>query len=253
MIEFRNVSKVYETTTALNNLDLTIESGEIVGLIGHNGAGKSTTIKSLVSVINPTHGQIFVDGLDLSEHRLAIKKRIGYVADSPDLFLRMSADEFWDLIASAYELTQDEKEVRLNQLMTLFDLVEHRYQVIESFSHGMRQKVFVIGALLPNPDIWVLDEPLTGLDPQAAFDLKELMRQHADQGNTVIFSTHVLEVAEQICDRIAILKKGQLIYFGTIEELKTVNPDKDLEAIYLEMAGRQSEVAHPEEEVAHEV
>ncbi|MGT2785684.1 ABC transporter ATP-binding protein [Streptococcus merionis] len=255
MIEFKEVTKVYGDKTALNQLNLAIESGEIVGLIGHNGAGKSTTIKSLVSVINPTSGTILVDGADLADSRLSIKKRIGYVADSPDLFLRMSADEFWDLIASAYELTQEQKESQLSRLMSLFDLTENRYQTIESFSHGMRQKVFLIGALLPNPDIWVLDEPMTGLDPQAAFDLKELMRKHADEGNTVIFSTHVLEVAEQICDRIAILKKGELIYFGTIAELKALHPDKPLESIYLGMAGREAESGTQVavEEVGHEV
>lgn len=255
MIEFHGVTKVYGDKKALNNLDLSIASGEIVGLIGHNGAGKSTTIKSLVSVINPTSGSIVVDGKNLAEDRLAIKKRIGYVADSPDLFLRMSADEFWNLIASAYELTQEQKESQLANLLNLFDLTENRYQTIESFSHGMRQKVFLIGALLPNPDIWVLDEPMTGLDPQAAFDLKELMRQHADEGNTVIFSTHVLEVAEQICDRIAILKKGELIYFGTIAELKALHPDKPLESIYLGMAGREATTETPivTEEVSHEV
>ncbi|MET3558636.1 ABC-2 type transport system ATP-binding protein [Streptococcus rupicaprae] len=254
MIEFHGVTKVYDDKVALDQLNLTIKSGEIVGLIGHNGAGKSTTIKSLVSIINPTSGTITVDGLNLAENRLAIKKRIGYVADSPDLFLRLSADEFWDLIASSYGLSLEEKETQLNRFMDLFDLTENRYQTIESFSHGMRQKVFLIGALLPNPDIWVLDEPMTGLDPQAAFDLKGLMRQHADEGNTVIFSTHVLEVAEQICDRIAILKKGQLIYFGTIAELKALHPDKPLETIYLGMAGREAESAPvaPVEEVAHE-
>ncbi|MGT2667664.1 ABC transporter ATP-binding protein [Streptococcus rifensis] len=255
MIEFHGVTKVYGDKTALNQLHLAIDSGEIVGLIGHNGAGKSTTIKSLVSVINPTSGTIKVDGLELSENRLAIKKRIGYVADSPDLFLRMSADEFWDLIASSYGLSLEEKETQLNRFMDLFDLTENRYQTIESFSHGMRQKVFLIGALLPNPDIWVLDEPMTGLDPQAAFDLKELMRQHANEGNTVIFSTHVLEVAEQICDRIAILKKGELIYFGTIAELKALHPDKPLESIYLAMAGREAATETPvvPEEVSHEI
>lgn len=243
MIEFQHVSKIYDKKTALSNLDLTIQSGEIVGLIGHNGAGKSTTIKSLVSVINPSSGQILVDGQELSTHRLEIKKKIGYVADSPDLFLRLTANEFWELIASAYEMEKGQIEERLTELLRIFDFVDHRYEVIDSFSHGMRQKVFVIGALLPDPDIWVLDEPLTGLDPQAAFDLKQMMREHADKGNTVLFSTHVLEVAEQLCDRIAILKKGHLIFFGTIAELKAQHPEQSLETIYLNMAGRKEEVS----------
>ena len=218
MIEFRDVTKDYDGKLALNHLNLTLESGEIVGLIGHNGAGKSTTIKSLVSVINPTQGQIFVDGKELSS-------------------------EFWELVATSYDMTTAEVEARLGELLAIFDFASHRYEVIESFSHGMRQKVFVIGALLSDPDIWVLDEPLTGLDPQAAFDLKQMMREHANKGNTVLFSTHVLEVAEQLCDKIAILKKGELIFYGTVEDLKAQHPDQSLETIYLGLAGRREEVS----------
>ena len=243
MIEFRDVTKDYDGKLALNHLNLTLESGEIVGLIGHNGAGKSTTIKSLVSVINPTQGQIFVDGKELSSNRLEIKKKIGYVADSPDLFLRLTANEFWELVATSYDMTTAEVEARLGELLAIFDFASHRYEVIESFSPGMRQKVFVIGALLSDPDIWVLDEPLTGLDPQAAFDLKQMMREHANKGNTVLFSTHVLEVAEQLCDKIAILKKGELIFYGTVEDLKAQHPDQSLETIYLGLAGRREEVS----------
>ena len=243
MIEFRDVTKDYDGKLALNHLNLTLESGEIVGLIGHNGAGKSTTIKSLVSVINPTQGQIFVDGKELSTNRLEIKKKIGYVADSPDLFLRLTANEFWELVATSYDMTTAEVEARLGELLAIFDFASHRYEVIESFSHGMRQKVFVIGALLSDPNIWVLDEPLTGLDPQAAFDLKQMMREHANKGNTVLFSTHVLEVAEQLCDKIAILKKGELIFYGTVEDLKAQHPDQSLETIYLGLAGRREEVS----------
>ena len=228
MIEFKDVTKVYEGAVALNQLNLTLQSGEIVGLIGHNGAGKSTTIKSLVSVINPSSGQIFVDGKELSSNRLEIKKKIGYVADSPDLFLRLTANEFWELVATSYDMTNAEVEERLGNLLHIFDFGSHRYEVIDSFSHGMRQKVF---------------EPLTGLDPQAAFDLKQMMREHADKGNTVLFSTHVLEVAEQLCDKVAILKKGKLIFYGTIEELKGQHPEQSLETIYLGLAGRREEVS----------
>ena len=243
MIEFQGVTKDYDGQLALNHLNLTIEDGQIVGLIGHNGAGKSTTIKSLVSVITPTTGRILVDGKDLYSNRLEIKKKIGYVADSPDLFLRLTANEFWELVATSYDMNQQECDDRLAQLLHLFDFASHRYEVIESFSHGMRQKVFVIGALLSDPDIWVLDEPMTGLDPQASYDLKQMMREHADKGNTVIFSTHVLEVAEQLCDKIAILKKGNLIFYGTIEELKGQHPEQSLESIYLGLAGRREEVS----------
>lgn len=241
MIEFKNVSKFYGNIKALKNFNLTVNNGEILGLIGHNGAGKSTVIKSLVSVINPTEGKIVVDGMSLKENRVAIKEKIGYVSDSPNLFLKLSAMDYWDFIGGAYGLSDKDKDNRIKELLKIFDLGNAIFQSIESFSHGMRQKVFLIGALLANPSIWVLDEPMTGLDPQASFDLKELMRTHADKGNTVIFSTHVLQVAEQICDRIAILKKGELIYIGTIEDLKEVHPEQSLERIYLDVAGRKEE------------
>ena len=197
MITFHGVTKDYDGHIALNHLDLTIEDGQIVGLIGHNGAGKSTTIKSLVSVITPTTGTIEVDGQDLYSHRLAIKKKIGYVADSPDLFLRLTANEFWELVATSYDMSQKDCDQRLEELLTIFDFQSHR--------------------------------------------LKQMMRQHADRGKTVIFSTHVLEVAEQLCDKIAILKKGNLIFYGTIEELKSQHPEQSLESIYLSLAGRKEE------------
>lgn len=241
MIEFKNVSKFYGNIKALKNFNLTVNNGEILGLIGHNGAGKSTVIKSLVSVINPTEGEIVVDGMSLKENRVAVKEKIGYVSDSPNLFLKLSAMDYWDFIGGAYGLSDKDKDNRIKELLKIFDLGDAIFQSIESFSHGMRQKVFLIGALLANPSIWVLDEPMTGLDPEASFDLKELMRTHADKGNTVIFSTHVLQVAEQICDRIAILKKGELIYIGTIEDLKEVHPEQSLERIYLDVAGRKEE------------
>lgn len=250
MIEFKTVSKSYNSKQALKEVSFTIRSGEIFGLIGHNGAGKSTAIKSLVSIIEPSKGTILVDGENIATNRLAIKKKIGYVPDSPDMFLRLSAMEYWDLIAVAYEIPEEEKDKQLLKLMNLFDMVENQASIISSFSHGMRQKTFVIGALLSDPEIWVLDEPMTGLDPQAAYDLKELMRQHAAKGNIVLFSTHVLEVAQQICDHIAILKNGEILYDGTVEELQAENEDQSLETIYLKMAGRTpAEEEQPNSEI----
>lgn len=241
MIEFREVTKKYGSKTALNHINLEIERGEIFGIIGHNGAGKSTAIKCLTSIINPTSGEIIVDGQKLSENRLAIKKKIGYVADSPDIFLRLKASEYWDLMAIAYDISKEDYQSRLDKFLNLFNMVEHRDEMIETFSHGMRQKTFLIGALLANPDIWVLDEPMTGLDPQASYDLKEMMKAHAAEGNIVLFSTHVLEVAEELCDRIGILRQGNIISVGTIEELRQQYPDQSLETIYLKMAGREAE------------
>lgn len=238
MIEFKNVSKSYATKQALKDVSFTIQPGEIFGLIGHNGAGKSTAIKSLVSIIDPSKGSILIDEENIAANRLAVKKKIGYVPDSPDMFLRLTAMEYWDLIAVAYEIPEEEKNKQLLKLMNLFDMTENQTSLISSFSHGMRQKTFIIGALLSDPKIWVLDEPMTGLDPQASYDLKELMRQHAAEGNTVLFSTHVLEVAQQLCDHIAILKNGEILYDGTVETLQAENEDQSLETIYLKMAGR---------------
>lgn len=239
MIEIENLTKNYGTTTALKNLNLVIPEGQIFGFLGHNGAGKSTTIKCLTSIIEATSGDIFVDGLSLAANRLSIKKRIGYVPDTPDIFLQLSANEYWNLIASAFELSEQEKNQQVANLTKLFDIEGKENQTIESFSHGMRQKVIVIGALLSNPDIWILDEPLQGLDPQASYDLKSLMKAHAAQGKTVIFSTHALEVAQQLCDQLAILKAGELIYTGTVDALLESADDASLESVYLKMAGRQ--------------
>lgn len=247
MIEFKRVSKKYGEKKALKEVSFTIQPGEIFGLIGHNGAGKSTTIKSLVSIIEPTEGEIWIDGERLEENRLAMKKKMGYVPDSPDMFLRLTAAEYWNLIAVAYEISAESKQKQLESLVTLFDMTEHQNEVIASFSHGMRQKTFVIGALLPNPKIWVLDEPMTGLDPQASYDLKELMKQHAAEGNIVLFSTHVLEVAQQLCNHIAILKKGEVLYDGTIQDLLEQNENESLEETYLKLAGRQDEKVRMEE------
>ncbi|EOL49328.1 ABC transporter ATP-binding protein [Enterococcus caccae] len=241
MIELVGVSKNYGTKQALKGLNLTIKQGEIFGFLGHNGAGKSTTIKSLVSIIQPSSGSIKVDGLELSENRQAIKQKIAYVPDTPDIFLQLTAGEYWDLIGAAYELDETQKQTRLSELASLFDMLSHQDETLASFSHGMRQKTIIIGALLPDPDVWILDEPLQGLDPQAAFDLKQMMKAHAAKGKTVIFSTHALDTAQQLCDQLAILKKGELIYNGSVDNLLAQSPDESLEAIYLKMAGRQSD------------
>ncbi|WP_125708255.1 ABC transporter ATP-binding protein [Companilactobacillus zhongbaensis] len=238
MIEITNLSKNYGTKKALQNLNLKIEPGKIFGFLGHNGAGKSTTIKTLVSIHNPTSGTVTVDGLDLAEHRQEIKRKIAYVPDTPDIFLQLSATEYWDLLVAAYQLDRDAVQSRLQKLITLFDMNFHVDETLSSFSHGMRQKAILIGALMTDPDIWILDEPMQGLDPQAAFDLKKLMQDHAQKGKTVIFSTHNLDTAEQLCDELAILKKGQLIYNGSVQDLLNQHENKTLEQVYLEMAGR---------------
>lgn len=240
MINIENVTKKYGNKTALNNLSLEIKDGEIFGLLGHNGAGKSTTIKSLVSIINPTSGKIFIDGMDLESNRIEIKKMIGYVSDSPSAFLKLPAISFWKFIADVYGISPQDREKRLEYLCSVFSLDGRYNETLESFSHGMRQKAFIIAALLSKPKIWILDEPMTGLDPQSAFNLKKLMKKHSEEGNTVIFSTHVLEVAEQLCDRVGILSKGNLIFSGTIKELRELHPGENLESIYLDMVSPEN-------------
>lgn len=240
MIEIEDLSKNYGDKKALEHLNLKIKSGEIFGFLGHNGAGKSTTIKNLVSIIEPTSGSIKVDGLDLQEHRQEVKEKIAYVPDTPDIFLQLTAAEYWDLLTSAYSLSVADVQQRRQELVALFNMSEHVDETLASFSHGMRQKTIIIGALLPDPDIWILDEPMQGLDPQAAYDLKQLMKKHAAKGKTVIFSTHNLDTAQQLCDELAILKKGVLIYNGSVQNLLDQNNDESLEEIYLKMAGRQN-------------
>lgn len=241
MIEFNNVTKVYGTTEALKDVSFTIKNGQIFGLIGHNGAGKSTAIKILVSILNQTEGTVHINGKNLTEYRNEIKQKIGYVADTPNIFLRLKAIEYWELMGTAYDVPRDQYRSRLTYYIDLFDMSGESEETIETFSHGMRQKTFLIGALLANPDIWVLDEPMTGLDPQAAYDLKQLMRKHADAGNIVLFSTHNLENAEELCDEIAILRKGEVLYNGTIQDLQARNENESLETIYLKIAGRDAQ------------
>lgn len=241
MIDITDLSKSYGNKKALQHLTLQIKPGKIFGFLGHNGAGKSTTIKNLVSIIQPTSGSIKVDGLELSEHRQEIKQKIAYVPDTPDIFLQLTATEYWDLLAAAYDLSDDEVKSRRQKLVNLFNMGLHVDETMASFSHGMRQKTVLIGALLSDPDVWILDEPMQGLDPQAAYDLKQLMQAHAKKGKTVIFSTHNLDTAQQLCDELAILKTGELIYNGSVKDLLAQHENESLEEIYLQMAGRQGD------------
>lgn len=249
MIKLENLGHNYGNKQALQKVNLEIKDGEIFGLIGHNGAGKSTAIKSIVSILNFTEGEIVVDGENLKEHRDKIKQKITYVPDSPDMFLKLQAFTYWNFIADVYGISEEDRQKRINRLCNIFDMTDVQGNFIEEFSHGMRQKAFLIGALIPNPKIWILDEPMTGLDPQAAFNLKEMMKEHVAEGNTVIFSTHVLEVAEKLCHRIGILRKGELIFVGTMDELKAKYRGETLEDIYLDMFNRNEVLNSSEEEV----
>lgn len=239
MIEVIHADKFYDQKRALKDVNLTIKNGTVFGLLGHNGAGKSTLIKSLVSAHDLTNGKIKVDGQELTTHRQEIKQKIGYVPDSPDLFLQLTAMEYWRLMIDIYRLNYQDVAAKMQEYIQLFSMEADQNTLISSMSHGMRQKVILIGALTLDPDIWILDEPLTGLDPQSAFELKELIKKHVENGNTVIFSTHILAIAQEVCDELAILKKGEVIYSGTVEDLLASQPGKTLEEIYLSMTGEE--------------
>ena len=239
MIEVIHADKFYDQKQALKDVNLTIKNGTVFGLLGHNGAGKSTLIKSLVSAHDLTKGEIRVDGQELTTHRQEIKQKIGYVPDSPDLFLQLTAMEYWRLMIDIYRINYQDVAAKMQEYIQLFSMEADQNTLISSMSHGMRQKVILIGALTLDPDIWILDEPLTGLDPQSAFELKELIKKHVANGNTVIFSTHILAIAQEVCDELAILKKGEVIYAGTVEDLLASQPGKTLEEIYLSMTGEE--------------
>ena len=235
MIEFKNVSKSYKAgVKALDGLTLTVNDGEIFGFLGPNGAGKSTSIRMLTGILNIDEGNILIDGTDISKDPIEAKKRFGYVSDDPDQFLSLKGIEYLNFMADIYQV-ENRKEI-IEELTKRFEISDALNSRIESYSHGMRQKIIICGCLLHDPQNWILDEPMTGLDPRSSFDLKERMRKHADEGKCVFFSTHVLDVAEKICDRVGIINKGKLLFVGTLEEMrKTFSEDKSLEELFLEI------------------
>lgn len=241
MISFKNVSKVYGgTNKAVDGLTLDIKEGEIFGFLGPNGAGKSTTIKMLTGITPPTEGDIVINGIDVINDPLAAKKEIGYVPDNPDVYLRLKGIEYLDFMADMYSVPGEGRPEKISFLAKAFEMENALGDKILSYSHGMRQKIVLMGALIHNPNAWILDEPMTGLDPKSSFLLKEMMRDHANKGNVVFFSTHVLEVAEKICDRVAIINKGKLLYVGGVEELrKTLGENTSLEDMFLELTANE--------------
>ena len=236
MIEIKNVSKTYNgNIKAIDNLSLKINDGEIVGFIGLNGAGKTTAIKMMTGILQPDIGTIKINGYDIVKDSLKAKQIIGYIADSPDMFLKLTGMEFINFIANIYKVPLDVRKKRIKEFGERFGLSDVLDKPMQSYSHGMRQKIMVVAALVHDPDVWILDEPLIGLDPTSAFELKKMMREHADKGNSVFFSTHVLEVAEKLCDKIAIIDKGKVVFIGTLKELKDKYDKKDLEELFMEV------------------
>ena len=237
MIEIKHVTKVYGGThKAVDNISLTIPTGEIIGFIGPNGAGKTTTIKMITGVLNPDEGEILINGKNIVTQPLEAKKEFGIVPDNADIFLRLKGIEYLNFMADIYEVDSATRKQRIAQLAKTFEMENALNDKILSYSHGMRQKIVIMGVLISDPNVWILDELMTGLDPQSSYSLKQMMKEHAAKGNTVFFSTHVLEVAEKLCDKVAIINAGSIIFFGTLEELQHNHPNCDsLESLFLEV------------------
>lgn len=237
MISINNITKSYNGSyKAVDNLNLEIKDGEIFGLLGPNGAGKTTTIKMITGIIAPTKGDITINNIDINKESVKAKEQFGYVPDSPDMFLRLTGIEYLNFMADVYGVSNEDRKIRIEEMAERFQMSSAIGDKIQTYSHGMRQKIVLIGVLIHKPKVWILDEPLTGLDPKSAFTLKEMMREHANEGNTVLFSTHVLEVAEKVCDKVAIINKGQLIFNGSLDHMRNeFKQNESLEEMFLEM------------------
>ena len=237
MIELRHVTKIYSGShKAVDNINLTIPTGEIIGFIGPNGAGKTTTIKMISGILSPDEGEILINGKNIVTQPFEAKKEFGIVPDNADIFLRLKGIEYLNFMADMYEVDNATRQQRIQELSETFEMQNALNDKILSYSHGMRQKIVIMGVLISDPNVWILDEPMTGLDPQSSYSLKQRMKDHAAKGNTVFFSTHVLEVAEKLCDKVAIINKGSILFFGTLEELKAQHPSCDsLEAVFMEV------------------
>ena len=236
MIKAKELIMIYgRKFRAVDELSFEIKPGEIVGFAGPNGAGKTTAIKMLTGILRPASGRATINGYDLVRNPIEARESFAYVADNPDILLQLTGIEYINYIANLYRVPIEERESRINELADRFDMRESLGRPMKEYSHGMRQKTMVIAALIHNPPAWILDEPMTGLDPTAAYELKQMMKEHAAKGNAVLFSTHVLEVAEKLCDRIIIINHGKSIYQGTVENLENQHPGKDLEQIFIEM------------------
>ena len=232
MVEIKGLCKSYDNKRVVDNLDLTINDGEIYGFIGHNGAGKTTTIKCLIGILSFESGEILIDGLSIKDKPIECKRKIAYIPDNPDLYNYMSGVDYLNFIGDVFNVANEERVKRIDKYAGIFELTDSLANPISSYSHGMRQKLAIIAAWLHEPDLIVMDEPFVGLDPKASHDLKMMMREFCDNGGSIFFSTHVLEVAEKLCDKVAIIKQGELIKSGTMEEVKG---DSSLESVFLEL------------------
>ena len=232
MLKIQNLTKKYDDKKAVDGLSLHIRAGELYGFIGHNGAGKTTTLKACCGILGFEEGEIFVDGVSVKENPLACKKKIAYIPDDPKLYAFMKGIQYLHFVGDIFEVPSDIRQARIRKYADAFELTEALAQPIASYSHGMKQKLAVISALLHEPKLLIMDEPFVGLDPKASHTLKGMMRELCEKGGAIFFSTHVLEVAEKLCDKIAIIKGGKLIKAGTMDEVKG---DTSLENVFLEL------------------
>ncbi|MCR5542365.1 MAG: ABC transporter ATP-binding protein [Ruminococcus sp.] len=234
ILEIKGYTKVYgEGKKAADNVSLTVESGDIYGFIGHNGAGKSTTIRAVVGVLDFTEGDIFIDGHSVKTDSLECKKITAYIPDNPDLYENLTGIQYLDFISDVFGISASDRQKRIKDFADRFEITDSLGDLISSYSHGMKQKLAIISALIHNPKLMVLDEPFVGLDPKAAFTLKQIMHEICEKGTAIFFSTHVLDVAEKLCNKVAIIKQGRLISQGTMEELTRGG---SLEDVFLEVA-----------------
>ena len=237
LVEVKNLTKIYgKEFKAVDNISFHAEKGEVIGFVGDNGAGKTTVIKCLTGILPSDGGTISVCG-NIVGDGIESKQCIGYTADNPDFMLRLTCREYLEFLADIYELDETVRDENIERLTKKFEIEDILSNRLDACSHGTRQKIMVTGALIHNPPVWILDEPMTGLDPQSAFRLKKMIREHAEKGNCVLFSTHVLDTAEEICDKIIIIRKGKVVCFDTVENLKKKYGGLSLEASYLNIVG----------------
>jgi ABC-2 type transport system ATP-binding protein len=237
MLKIEHLTKTYGDKKAVDDLSIHIHPGEIYGFIGHNGAGKTTTIKACCGILQFDAGEIYIDGVSVKENPLECKRKLAYIPDNPDLYEFLPGIKYLNFIADVFQVPKDAREARIKKYAEVFDLTGDLAQPISAYSHGMKQKLAVIAALLHEPKLIIMDEPFVGLDPTAAYQLKSIMHELCDRGGAIFFSTHVLEVAEKLCDKVAIIKNGRLISAGTMEEVKG---DQSLEEVFLELEGEKN-------------
>lgn len=239
LLTIQNLTKRYDGF-ALSDVSLTVPRGSVVGFVGSNGAGKTTTIKMLTGILEPDSGVVTLNGVDITRDPIQAKRMFGYVPDTFDMYERLTGMEYLRFMGDIYGVDARKRKEHIDRYLELFSLTDAAGQQIRSYSHGMKQKLAITGALMHEPSIWILDEPMVGLDPQSVFMLKEEMRKHAESGRTVFFSTHVLDVAERLCDEIGIINKGKLIANGTLDELRHGETGSTLEELFLELVEKEA-------------